>query len=74
MVKYKTSEVFYEHDTGRWMCPTTAEAYKTMDEHPGENIYTYEYDHNNHITNIQPFWTSNMIDRHRMPNIRRGHI
>jgi len=74
MKNKKIDEPLYEHEHGRWMCPTDNDAYNIIEKHPGDPVYRYDRDKNNHIINIRAFWNPNMPDTHKLPTIRNGKI
>jgi hypothetical protein len=69
-------ESFYEYHKGRWMCPNDGSAFDIMEKHPGDPIYTFERDKDDHIINIVPFWTPSMPEKteDKLPNIRNGKM
>ena len=73
-LKNLNEEVWYDHKTGRWMCPTETDALDMVEKHPGDYVYIYDIDKNNKIVNERVFWSLRMEDKHKLPNIRNGQM
>ncbi len=66
---------YWEHETGRWMCTSTSDAYHTMLAHPGDNVYIYSRDPvTKQQINIHMYWSPQMTDTTKRRIIKHGKI
>lgn len=74
MIKDKSGESYYQHEKGRWLCPTIADAITIHEKHPTDPIYIYERDHNHNIVNIKKYWSTDMPAQPKILGIKKGKL
>jgi len=66
-------DIRWDESRGRWLCATLSDAITCVDMHAGDSVYLYDRVKGKE-TNIRPYWTPTMSDKHKMPNIKSGKI
>lgn len=67
-------ECFYDHNTGRWLCPDKILASECARKHPGEYVFTYKRDKQGNIKDVTEYWSPRGEDNIKISAIRGGKL
>ena len=72
----RLDEPYWQHERGRWMCGTDADAMHIVEEHPGDAVWVYDRADDGRQINIRPYWTPDMPEdpKEKLPQVRKGNI
>lgn len=73
MEEITEKDIRWDESRGRWLCATLTDAITCTELHSGDSVYIYDRV-NGRETNIRKYWTPDMPDTHKLPQIRNGKL